>query len=99
MDKITEKTLIPIASLWVLLGGVFTLALVYASLKIEIQEARSDAASALLIVGETKQIQKDYTDSVQSIDRRLSRMEGHMGLKGEENVRFRPTTRSTKESD
>ena len=82
-----------------MLGGVFTLALVYASLKIEIQEARSDAASALSMVGETKQIHKDYMDSVQSIDRRLSRMEGHMGLKGEENARSRTTTRSAKESD
>lgn len=99
MDKITEKTLIPIASLWVLLGGVFTLALVYASLKIDIQEAKSDAASALTMVSETKEIQKEYTTSVQSIDRRLSRMEGHMGLKGEENVRSRTTTRSAKESD
>jgi len=72
IGKITESTLIPLSLLAVLAGGIFWLSTLYA-------EVRTNSAA----VAEMKMTQADGYKSLQSIDQRLSRIEGKLGLRGE----------------
>lgn len=75
MPSITlnEKTLVPISLVIVLGGGIFWLSTVFAQVRhngVKINEINND--------------QKVYLQTVQQIDRRLSNIEGRLGIESKE---------------
>lgn len=69
MKEITEKTLIPISFIAVAAGAIFWLTSLYSEVKANAKELAQITAQ-----------QVDYVSTVQMIDRRLSRIEGKIGI-------------------
>lgn len=74
MKAITEKTLIPLSLVMTLIGGVFWLTSIY-----------FEAKAANSSITEIKQKQDSYTETLNSIDKRLSRIEGFLSRLGRRN--------------
>lgn len=68
MQKITENTLIPLSLLAVIAGGIFWFSTLYA----EVRASSTDIQDL-----------KNTMRQLQSIDQRLSRIEGKLGLRGD----------------
>lgn len=73
MKEITEKTLIPISLM-------ITIVLV----AIWVSEVKSSADSSKADIQELKLEQRDRNKTLRSIDERLSRIEGRLGVKKDE---------------
>ena len=73
MNKITENTLIPVSLVILLLGGIVWLTSIYAQ-----ASQAAEAVKALTFK------QEDYNRLIENIDRRLSRIEGKLGVRSEE---------------
>jgi hypothetical protein len=69
MKEITEKTLIPISLVVVIIGGVAWFTSLY-----------SKAASLETSLDDVKRTQESYIQYMQRIDHRLSRIEGKLGV-------------------
>ena len=72
LKKLSEDTLIPVSFMVVLAGGIFWLSSMYS-------EVKANTTS----VDELKKTNEAYMKTVQSIDTRLSRIEGKLGVNGE----------------
>lgn len=72
LKKISEDTLIPLSFIVVLSGGVFWITSMYSEVKANTQS-----------IQELKETNEAYIRTVQSIDSRLSRIEGKLGVNGE----------------
>ena len=70
---LNEKTLLPISLVVILLGGVFWLSTVFAQVRVNADRLK-----------ELREDQKLYLKTVQKIDRRLSNIEGGLGIKSKE---------------
>lgn len=74
MTKISEKSYVSIGVVVIIIGGVMWLTTLFSKVN-----AQSEAMAAQVDeIKQLKETQRDYNKTVESIDRRLSRIEGRM---------------------